>query len=42
MYGFLNFDKRLDVMGIVLNNVASLKHLNTIKEAMRIRSTFRS
>ena len=29
--GFLNFDKRLDVLGIVLNNVASLKHLNTIK-----------
>lgn len=35
VYGFLNFDKRLEVLGIVLNNVASLKHLNTIKEAMR-------
>lgn len=35
VYGFLNFDKRLDVLGIVLNNVASLKHLKTIKEGMR-------
>jgi cobyrinic acid a,c-diamide synthase len=35
VYGFLNFDKRLDVIGIVLNNVASLKHLTTIKEGMR-------
>jgi cobyrinic acid a,c-diamide synthase len=35
VYGFLNFDKRLDILGIVLNNVASQKHLNTIIEAMR-------
>jgi cobyrinic acid a,c-diamide synthase len=35
IYGFLNFDKKLDVLGVVLNNVASPKHLNTIKEAMR-------
>lgn len=35
VYGFLNFDKRLDILGIVLNNVASQRHLNTIKEAMR-------
>jgi cobyrinic acid a,c-diamide synthase len=35
VYGFLNFDKRLDVLGIVLNNVASLKHVKTIKEGMR-------
>jgi cobyrinic acid a,c-diamide synthase len=35
VYGFLNFDKRLDVLGLVLNNVASLKHLKTIKEGMR-------
>jgi cobyrinic acid a,c-diamide synthase len=35
VYGFLNFDKRLDILGIVLNNVASQKHLNTIEEAMR-------
>lgn len=34
-YGFLNFDKRLDILGIVLNNVASQKHLNTIIEALR-------
>jgi cobyrinic acid a,c-diamide synthase len=35
VYGFLNFDKRLDILGIVLNNVASQKHLNTIIEALR-------
>jgi cobyrinic acid a,c-diamide synthase len=35
VYGFLNFDKRLDILGIVLNNVASQKHLNTIIEAIR-------
>ncbi|HEY6405171.1 MAG TPA: cobyrinate a,c-diamide synthase, partial [Nitrososphaeraceae archaeon] len=35
VYGFLNFDKRLDVLGLVLNNVVSLKHLKTIKEGMR-------
>jgi cobyrinic acid a,c-diamide synthase len=34
-YGFLNFDKRLDILGLVLNNVASQKHLNTIIEAIR-------
>jgi cobyrinic acid a,c-diamide synthase len=35
VYGFLNFDKRLDILGIVLNKVASQRHLNIIKEAMR-------
>jgi cobyrinic acid a,c-diamide synthase len=35
VYGFLNFDNRVDVLGLVLNNVASLKHLRTIKEGMR-------
>jgi cobyrinic acid a,c-diamide synthase len=34
-YGFLNFDKRLDILGLVLNNVASQKHLNTVIEAIR-------
>jgi cobyrinic acid a,c-diamide synthase len=35
VYGFLNFDKRLDVLGLVLNKVASLKHLKAIKEGMK-------
>jgi cobyrinic acid a,c-diamide synthase len=35
VYGFLNFDKRLDILGLVLNNVASQKHLNTVIEAIR-------
>ncbi len=34
VYGFLKFDKRLDVIGIVLNNVASVKHLNAIKDGL--------
>lgn len=32
-YGFLNFDKRTKVSGIILNNVASMKHLKAITEA---------
>jgi cobyrinic acid a,c-diamide synthase len=35
VYGFLNFDKRLDILGLVLNNVASQKHFNTVIEAIR-------
>ena len=34
-YGFLNFDKRLDILGLVLNNIASQKHLHTVIEAIR-------
>ena len=37
VYGFLNFDKKLKIAGIVLNNVASVKHLDIIKEAMEGR-----
>ena len=35
IYGFINFDKRLNVSGIVLNNVASRKHLKIIRDTMR-------
>src|SRR5918994_1844039 len=34
IYGFINFDKRLNVSGIVLNNVASRKHLKIIRDTM--------
>jgi cobyrinic acid a,c-diamide synthase len=35
IYGFINFDKRLNVSGIVLNNVASRRHLKIIRDTMR-------
>jgi cobyrinic acid a,c-diamide synthase len=34
IYGFINFDKRLNVSGIVLNNVASRKHFKIIRDTM--------
>jgi cobyrinic acid a,c-diamide synthase len=34
IHGFINFDKRLNVSGIVLNNVASRKHLKIIRDTM--------
>ena len=32
-YGFINFDKKLNIKGIILNKIASKKHLNLIKDA---------
>lgn len=32
-YGFMNFDKKLKIKGIILNKIASAKHLYLIKEA---------
>ena len=37
VYGFINFDKKLNVSGIVLNNVGSSKHLKIIRDNMRGR-----
>jgi cobyrinic acid a,c-diamide synthase len=33
IYGFLSFDKKLCVSGIILNNIASPRHLRIIREA---------
>ena len=32
-YGFINFDKKLNIKGIILNKIASKKHFNLIKDA---------
>ncbi|HET7642152.1 MAG TPA: cobyrinate a,c-diamide synthase [Nitrososphaeraceae archaeon] len=32
-YGFMNFDKKLKIKGIILNKIASAKHLYLIKDA---------
>ena len=32
-YGFMNFDKKLKIKGIILNKIASNKHFNLIKDA---------
>src|ERR687897_2275608 len=37
IYGFINFDKKLNVSGVVLNNVGSSKHLKIIRDNMRGR-----
>jgi cobyrinic acid a,c-diamide synthase len=32
-YGFLNFDRQIKISGILLNNIASKRHFNAIREA---------
>src|SRR5918993_446578 len=32
-YGFINFDKKLNIKGIILNKIGSKKHFNLIKDA---------
>jgi cobyrinic acid a,c-diamide synthase len=37
IFGFANFEKKLSVSGVVLNNIASPRHLRIIREAIRGR-----